>query len=166
MTAPKLLAELARLDIRLRPAGEKLQVDAPKGVLSDELLSLIRQHKAELLRLLTYDPMDHRRDPATGQWVWDPGWWRSIPGQPSPGPKLVQPAPLPPAQGREPSRPLTLALSLRSDGTCWRCGGAEWWVSIYGVLVCTTCHPPAGPGLVARYVGRDEASRLAGVERC
>ncbi len=160
MTVQELLEELARPDIRLQPAGDKLRVDAPKGVLTDGLREAIRRHKAQLLCLLTYDSLDSRRDPTTGAWLRDPGWWRSIPGQRPAPPKVVGPAPLPPAEGREPSHPLTLALSLRRNGTCYLCGGSTWWVSVYGVLVCCRCHPPPAPGLVAHYVSGEEAQHL------
>lgn len=55
---------------------------------------------------------------------------------------------------------VTLALSLRPDGRCYACGNANWWLSVYGVLVCATCHPPATAELVRRYVSGEEAAEL------
>ncbi|MEW5935109.1 MAG: hypothetical protein AB1816_16145 [Bacillota bacterium] len=60
-----------------------------------------------------------------------------------------------------PAPGIALALSLQPDGTCYCCKGSRWWLSRYGVLVCATCHPPAVPELVARYVDGGEAVRLA-----
>jgi len=31
---------------------------------------------------------------------------------------------------------------------CYCCGGHEWWLSVHGVTVCATCHPPAAESLV------------------
>ncbi|MGB9866583.1 MAG: hypothetical protein ACPLPR_01550 [Bacillota bacterium] len=58
MTAGELLRELARLNIRLTRAGDKLRVDAPREALTYELCSLIRRHKSELLQLLGEDQPD------------------------------------------------------------------------------------------------------------
>jgi hypothetical protein len=60
-----------------------------------------------------------------------------------------------------PAPGVTLALSLQRDGTCYCCGGRHWWLSVYGVLVCATCHPPVVPEMVARWVTGEEAIQLA-----
>lgn len=52
MTPTALLSELERLDVRLEPKGERLKVDAPKGVLTRELREGIARYKAILLELL------------------------------------------------------------------------------------------------------------------
>lgn len=52
MTLQELLAELNRLDVNLSLAGDKLHVEAPRGVLTDDLKEAMRQHKAELVALL------------------------------------------------------------------------------------------------------------------
>jgi hypothetical protein len=38
-------------------------------------------------------------------------------------------------------------------GACYRCGGTRRWRSIYGALLCATCHPPADAALVAVWEG-------------
>lgn len=121
MDAVALLRRLREAGCELQAEGDRLRVNAPKGVLTDELRSLIRQHKPELLRLLA--PVQDRR------------------------------ARLAPAS-------ITLALSLRRDGTCYVCGGSQWWLSVYGALVCCLCHPPPAAELVARYVTGKEAVHL------
>jgi hypothetical protein len=35
---------------------------------------------------------------------------------------------------------------------CPWCGRRSWWRSIYGVVVCGWCHPPAAPELVAEWL--------------
>ena len=35
---------------------------------------------------------------------------------------------------------------------CPNCGSHEFWRSIYGLLICETCHPPACPELVSRRI--------------
>jgi len=47
-----LMDELTEAGIALKAVGEQLEVDAPKGALTDELRDAIRQYKAELLALL------------------------------------------------------------------------------------------------------------------
>lgn len=124
MTLSDLLAELKRRGIILRPEGtDAIRYRAPAGAMTEELRSLIREHKAELLGLLSAG--------GSGQ-----GEARAI------------------AVG------ITL-LSLQPDGTCYCCKGSRWWLSRYGVLICATCHPPAVASIVARWVDREEAGRLA-----
>lgn len=36
---------------------------------------------------------------------------------------------------------------------CRACGSRRFWRSIYGVVVCAGCHPPAAPDLVAEWMG-------------
>ena len=36
--------------------------------------------------------------------------------------------------------------------TCFACKSVRFWQSIHGVTVCATCHPPAHPDLVARWL--------------
>lgn len=53
MTPSDLLAECTRRGIALRPEGEAIRYSCPKGAMTDELRSLIREHKAALLALLS-----------------------------------------------------------------------------------------------------------------
>ncbi len=50
-SAPLLLQELHRLDVRVCPHGDQLEIDAPAGVLTESLEANIVRHKRELLRL-------------------------------------------------------------------------------------------------------------------
>jgi amino acid adenylation domain-containing protein len=59
-TATELLAALHRHGVRLRADGERLLIDAPKGVLGQELIAEIRSRKSELLPLVA-----DRRDELT-----------------------------------------------------------------------------------------------------
>jgi TubC N-terminal docking domain len=52
MTALELLTVLRGLHITLTPRGDRLRVDAPQGVLTDELRQAIRTQKGELLALV------------------------------------------------------------------------------------------------------------------
>jgi len=47
-----ILATCERLDVRLSVKGDKLAVDAPKGVLTPELRTMLTAAKLEILRLL------------------------------------------------------------------------------------------------------------------
>jgi hypothetical protein len=52
MTPQALLDELERLNVKLTLNGDKLQLEAPAGVLTPDLREKIRQHKPELITLL------------------------------------------------------------------------------------------------------------------
>jgi len=52
MSVTELLSKLRQRDIRLRPEGSRLHLDAPEGALTPSLRDSIAAHKAELLRLL------------------------------------------------------------------------------------------------------------------
>ncbi len=52
MNARQLLAELEQAGVILAPRGDRLHVDAPKGVVSDEIRHQMVRHKPELLRLV------------------------------------------------------------------------------------------------------------------
>lgn len=52
MNAHRLLSQLQRSGVILAPRGERLHVDAPKGVLTEEIQQMMAQHKPELMRLL------------------------------------------------------------------------------------------------------------------
>ena len=61
MNAGLLLADLLARGVRLVATGDRLIVDAPKGVVTDELRQLLTAHKLELLALLEDDPRPTRR---------------------------------------------------------------------------------------------------------
>ncbi len=41
---------------------------------------------------------------------------------------------------------------------CFACRGSRFWRSVYDVIVCARCHPPADLSLVAAWIGEPEAS--------
>jgi len=49
-----LLTELIRLDVSLSAGQEGLEVDAPAGVLTEELRRALREHKVALLRYAAF----------------------------------------------------------------------------------------------------------------
>ena len=52
MNALDLLTDLRSRGVHLSPSGDRLRYRAPRGVLTDELLGQLRDHKAELLEEL------------------------------------------------------------------------------------------------------------------
>jgi len=50
--------------------------------------------------------------------------------------------------------PLPRAVGL----TCYSCRRHSFWISVYGVTICSTCHPPANPSLVAKWITTGEPS--------
>jgi hypothetical protein len=63
MTAAELLAECHARNIILQALSDRLDIDAPAGELTDELLQALRTHKAGLLALL--QPQDGDAAPVT-----------------------------------------------------------------------------------------------------
>ncbi len=61
MTAKELLAQLEAADVRLTIQGDRLVLNAPKGVLSAARIEEIRPHKPELLAILS----ERRGEPAS-----------------------------------------------------------------------------------------------------
>lgn len=59
MTASLMISELKSLGVELWADAGQLRFRAPKGVLTEERISLLRAHKQELLELLTSEQIDH-----------------------------------------------------------------------------------------------------------
>ena len=53
MTGELVLQQLRERDIRLTASGDRVVVDAPRGVLTEQLRDTLRDRKAELLAILT-----------------------------------------------------------------------------------------------------------------
>ncbi len=47
--------------------------------------------------------------------------------------------------------PLPAAVEL----VCYCCRRQRFWRSIYDVVICATCHPPADPSLVTKWITSD-----------
>ncbi len=52
MSCEELLRDLAAADVRLSARGDRLHIDAPEHLLTDELKAELARHKPELLKLL------------------------------------------------------------------------------------------------------------------
>jgi len=52
MEAKKLIEKLSSMNISMQASGEKLMWEAPQGVVRDELLAEMKEHKSEILALL------------------------------------------------------------------------------------------------------------------
>ena len=55
MNASMLLADLTRRGIKLSATGERLSVDAPKGVVTDDVRAMLVAHRDSLLQLLSVE---------------------------------------------------------------------------------------------------------------
>ena len=55
MNAATLIEDLKRRGVRLRVEGDQLVVDAPRGLLTNEITAALAAHKPELLRSLPSD---------------------------------------------------------------------------------------------------------------
>ncbi|NPV78925.1 MAG: hypothetical protein HPY52_01430 [Firmicutes bacterium] len=95
MAPNEVLKALWENECTIMVEGDSLVVT---GYLTDDLRQEIRNHKQEIISLLQsqtkrveyvgncpvliinrINPLDFRRDPATGRWIHDPGWWRNLP---------------------------------------------------------------------------------------
>lgn len=96
MTATGLLDDLRNKGVRLSVEEDRLAVDAPKGMLTDDVRQAIRQHKQALLALLS---------------------------QPMPAAAPVQSTALPPPAPLTPSYPCVVCGSTDrwEDRGIWRC---------------------------------------------
>ena len=56
MNAQRLLVQLEHAGVILAPRGDRLHVDAPKGVITEEVRQQMVEHKPELMRLLRDAP--------------------------------------------------------------------------------------------------------------
>ena len=54
MTAETLLADLETRGANLTVVGDVIRIEAPRGTVGPELLATVRQHKPELIELLTW----------------------------------------------------------------------------------------------------------------
>ena len=92
MTAGALLQDIQSRGIQVTLSGEQLSYDAPRGAMTDELLSEIRAHKAALVALL--QPAETPPEPLSsgypcvscgGGTRWDDtGIWRCVVCWPEP----------------------------------------------------------------------------------
>lgn len=74
MTCTLLLEQLRQRDIRLSQRGDRLVVDAPRGVLTKHLRETLRRHKAGLLTILGTPPGVERITPAELPSDWRIEW--------------------------------------------------------------------------------------------
>ncbi len=66
MNAAELLSDLDDLGVRLEVQGDRLRVDAPRGVLTPELRHHLATYKAAVMQALVAcrcDPLPHWTDP-------------------------------------------------------------------------------------------------------
>jgi len=73
------------------------------------------------------------------------------PSDPSDASELIkggfaEPAELPPDKNAE------IPGWQRPDRSCYVCHSTGSWVSIYGVILCSRCHPPACPEIVKEWL--------------
>ena len=157
MTAVEVLHNLQTRDIQLTVDGNQLRYDAPESAITDAVLTLLRQHKAALLTLLQQTLPSAARTPETET---------PAPGVTTAVPQTVASC-LHARIGRcgdgtaedEPWRVLvTQPMSHwpNSLSVCYACGATRRWRSIYSVLICTKCHPPADEALAVGWVGEEQ----------
>jgi hypothetical protein len=77
MSAAELLETLRGSGVVLKPNGFALEIDAPTGIVGDELLQSVIQHKHSLIRLLEREQLKLQKADRSGlliRWSEHPGW--------------------------------------------------------------------------------------------
>lgn len=130
-------------NIMARWDGSGIEVDAPAGALSTEVLGLLRQHRPALMAKLL---------PLAGIWLQigelsEHGELQILfggrPGEANTANTSV-PAGLLQDDGYPPERNYPTQNLVP---TSWRCplGHHEYWLSDYGLKICCRCHPKTHP---------------------
>jgi hypothetical protein len=120
MSAAELLADLARLGIRLDACGDQLRFH-PRSALQPDLLARLKTHKAEILAILR--PHTATKSPTTlapayslAKFDWSSGY---CPGQP------------------------VIRKGVRHKRES--CPSRQSWRHIWGDFYCLDCWPPTDP---------------------
>jgi hypothetical protein len=77
VSAKALLKDLRRRGALLEADGDNLVVDAPAGIISEELLGVLMSHKHSLLKLLRYEQRRLEEAERRGlviEYAREPGW--------------------------------------------------------------------------------------------
>jgi len=126
MTAAELLAECQARRIALQAHGGQLDIDAPAGELTDELLQALRTKKAELLKLLAGGPQDGDGGPVAKP--------SELPGDDRHG-----------ADGPQDGGPSDIDAAgleiIDVPMPCPTCQGIVFWWDVAGGAHCERCSP-------------------------
>ena len=130
MNAIAIVESLRSAGIRLTPDGDQLRL-YPQSSITIKQIEQVRQHKPDILKLLQDEQTRRAKD-------------------------FVQPD----------SATFDwiadwLDSSQQNPGLVCRCHQEQkWWRSVYGDhLICTICHPPAYPGVVADHNPNTHSNR-------
>jgi len=77
MNARALLDKLRNLKVKLTADGDRLCVDAPAGVITEEFRTALVEHKPQLLKLLEWEQRKLSEANKRGlvvRWAKEPGW--------------------------------------------------------------------------------------------
>lgn len=55
---------------------------------------------------------------------------------------------------------IPLCADLKEPERCCACRGFIFWLSVHGVKVCATCHPPASPRIVRAWLWGNAPGRV------
>jgi hypothetical protein len=134
MTAAELLADCHARRIDLQAHGGQLDIDAPAGELTPELLARLRDAKPELLAMLASGPQDLQpQEPDLPAAVptdddHDAAGWTEYTCRSTKSARC------------HPCRPSGVDVPL--PGPCPTCSSLERWQDAAGSLHCPTCRPP------------------------
>jgi hypothetical protein len=137
MTAMQLMADLARLGIRLKAKGDRLRY-SPRSAVTPDLANRMKAHKGELLAMQRSTEVPaplaeivEKSISADGTWHFDHT-----------------------TNDDDDRIDATLATPLKpAEPRCCCHKKQRWWRSIYGDhLICGICHPPATSGVLREWM--------------
>ena len=156
MSATQLIADLARLGIRIEAHGDRLRY-SPRSAVTPDLAQRLKAHKSELLSILRRDPDATVIDLTNATAVWQAALDR-LEGDPLFPPDVMEG--LRAADARWADDPEAGEADeaievIDPPDPCPKCGTLELWQSLAGNWRCLRCDPPTK----ARRL-RERAARL------
>jgi hypothetical protein len=152
MTTVELLQDLQARDIRLTVDGDRLTYDAPEGVMTEDILTLLRQHKTALVTLLQQAP-----ETAIARAEFSAHEETAIPGSAlACAPRMVAQSQGIARDDPDPNMPLPAPLTPQHP--CVVCSSTERWGDA-GIWRCKTCWPTPLSQAARRAEGLREKGR-------
>ena len=134
----RLMADLARLGIKLEADGDRLRY-SPRSAVTPDLAKLMKAHKSELLAMLRAGQTPLSLSEAVKASIPTDGKWHTVYDI---------------THGEYDWIDRAFDTQSKPIGPVCRCHKEQrWWRSIYGDhLICGVCHPPVSPNVLSEWV--------------
>ena len=143
MTATQLMADLARLGIRLEARSDRLRY-APRSAVTPDLADRMKAHKTELLEMLRIEADVPSFDPTDATSVWQTAVDRleGDPLFPTDTMEALRAADAHWADDSEAEQARESIEVIDPPDSCSKCGYLELWWNVLGDSRCMKCDPP------------------------